>query len=133
MITDDEIEGALWHGCSSGTSTPPLVRDVLVKLCTEVRRLRALINVPGTENFLNDVRNEAAHQIERWGVEHDAGKRPEDWIALLVYLLGKATKAHFEGDIEKLKHHTVSTAAALLNWHRAITGTNNAMRPGVGP
>lgn len=98
-----------------------------------VRRMAALINTPRTDEWSEAVRIEAAHQIDRWGVEHDAGKRPEDWIALLVYLLGKATAAHFANDTNKLAHHIISTSAALLNWHRALVGDSTAMRPGVGP
>src|SRR5690606_38188647 len=113
------------------------VRDLdsaqkLARLQAEVDRLTALINTPGTDDFLENVRNEAAHQIERWGVEHDAGKRPEDWITLVVYLLGKASKAHFDGDRDKLLHHVITVAAVCLNWHRNVTGENTAMRPGVG-
>lgn len=99
----------------------------------EIARLNALINVPGTDDFFANVRHEAAHQIERWGVEHDAGKRPEDWCTLLLYLLGKAAKAHFEGNEEKLLHHVITVAAVALNWHRNATGAHTAMRPGVGP
>lgn len=99
---------------------------------SEVDRLTLLINTPRTDEFFEAVRIEAAHQIERWGVEHDAGKRPEDWIALVVYLLGKATKAHFENDRDKLLHHVITLAAVALNWHRNATGVSTAMRPGVG-
>lgn len=98
----------------------------------EVARLNALINTPRTDDWFEAVRLEAAHQIERWGVEHDAGKRPEDWVTLLVYLLGKAAKAHFDGDRSKLLHHVITVAAVCLNWHRNVTVENTAMRPGVG-
>jgi hypothetical protein len=100
-------------------------------LAREVERLTALINTPRTDDFFEAVRVEAAHQIERWGVEHDAGKRPEDWCTLLLYLLGKAAKAHFDGNQEKLLHHIITVAAVALNWHRNATGVNTAMRPGV--
>jgi len=102
-------------------------------LRAENERLRALINTPRTDDFIEALKLEAAHQIERWGTTHDAGKRPEDWIALLTYLLGKATKAHYDGDVEKLKHHIITGAAVALNWHRVLTGESTAMRPGVGP
>lgn len=92
-----------------------------------------LINMPGTEDFLAAVKLEAAHQIERWGVAHDAGKRAEDWVALMVHLLGKATRAHYDGNTQKLKHHIITSAAVALNWHRALTGVSTLMRPGVGP
>lgn len=95
--------------------------------------LEGLINTPHTDDFVRALQLEAAHQIELWGVEHDAGKRPEDWISLVVYLLGKATKAHYDSDAEKLKHHIITVAAVGLNWFRALTGDSNVMRPGVGP
>ena len=109
------------------------VKGDAIALAHEARRLSALINTPGTDDFFAAVRHEAAHQIERWGVEHDAGKRPEDWCTLLLYLLGKAAKAHFDGDRDKLLHHVITVAAVCLNWHRAETGVSTAMRPGVGP
>lgn len=107
--------------------------EVLESALLEVRELRALINAPRTDEFFEAVRIEAAHQVERWGVEHDAGKRPEDWLTLYTYLLGKAAKAHFDGDSDKLLHHIITVAAVALNWHRNATGENTRMRPGVAP
>lgn len=98
----------------------------------ELAELRALINSPTTDDFFAAVRIEAAHQVERWG-EHDAGKRAEDWLALFTYLLGKAAKAHFEGNADKLLRHIITVAAVALNWHRNLTGESTRMRPGVGP
>lgn len=104
------------------------------------------INSPQTANFLSAVTAEVAHQIERWGTEHDAGKRNEDWVALIVYLLGKATKNHWDAaDIcsrdddceeflekrDKHRHHVITIAAACANWHAALIGANN--RPIHGP
>lgn len=110
--------------------------DIAVSSCAtaqaEVERLLALINTPRTDDFFEAVRIEAAHQVERWGAEHDAGKRAEDWIALFMYLLGKATKAHYDGDRAKLEHHVITAAAVALNWHRNLTGVSTAMRPGIG-
>jgi hypothetical protein len=99
----------------------------------ELRELRALIDSPRIDEFFEAVRIEAAHQVERWGVEHDAGKRSEDWITLFMYLLGKAATAHFAGNRDKLLHHIITVAAVALNWHRNATGENTRMRPGVGP
>ncbi|HEY3256930.1 MAG TPA: hypothetical protein VGJ91_23400, partial [Polyangiaceae bacterium] len=76
-----------------------------------VTQLEALINTPGTEHFLKSVETEAAHQVARWGSEHDAGKKPSDWFWLLGYLSGKALASALKGDIEKAKHHTISSAA----------------------
>lgn len=103
------------------------------RLTTRVAELEHMINTPGTDEWFESVRNEAAHQIERWGIEHDAGKRPEDWITLIVYLLGKVSRAHFDRDRAKLLHHIVTVAAVTLNWHRNIEGTSTKMRPGVTP
>ncbi len=92
---------------------------------------RAIINSPETADFMAAVPLEAAHQRERWGVDHDAGKTPEDWLFLVGYLGGKACAAARIGDTEKAKHHTISTAAALANWHAALTRADTMMRPGI--
>lgn len=95
----------------------------------ENERLRALLNSPQTANFLEAVRTEAAHQIERWGTDHDAGKGDGDWFWLLGYLAGKAIRP--DATPEKKLHHIITTAAACLNWHRHATGENTEMRPGI--
>lgn len=114
-----------------------------VKIADEVDRLEALINNPHTTDFLEAVRLEAAHQRERWGTEHDAGKTDADWFWLIGHLAGKALHAAMlvdHGDIsarlrstmiEKSLHHIITTAAALLNWHAARTGADTRMRPGI--
>jgi hypothetical protein len=89
------------------------------------------INTPLTTEWLEAVPLESAHQIERYGVMHDAGKTAWDWFWLIGYLAQKAASAELSGDVEKAKHHTISTAAALLNWHRRLSGENMAMRPGI--
>lgn len=98
-----------------------------------VKELEALINSPETTDWMAGVPLEAAHQVKRYGVNHDAGKSPSDWFWLIGYLSGKALASAMLGNIEKAKHHTISTGAALLNWHRALTGENTAMRPGIMP
>lgn len=100
-------------------------------LRAEVRRLTQMINTPTTDDWFNGVRIEAAHQQERWGTDHDAGKTPFDWFWLIGFLAQKAASSAVAGDYEKAKHHTISTAAALLNWHRNISGEVTAMRPGI--
>jgi len=94
--------------------------------------LRAeIINTPELHNFSEGVTLEALHQRNRWGSAHDAGKAPSDWFWLVGYLAGKALHAQASGNTEKALHHTISTAAALANWHAAIAGTYTAMRPGI--
>lgn len=85
---------------------------------------------PETEDFFKGVPLEAAHQRARWSNEHDSGKAPADWFWLVGYLAGKCLAAHVAGDSEKALHHTISTAAALANWHMAIKGAGS-MRPGI--
>lgn len=99
------------------------------ELRDEIRK--EIINTPETADFMAGVPLEAAHQRERWGVSHDGGKTPFDWFWLIGYLAQKAADAATRGDSEKAKHHTISTGAALANWHAALTGADNRMRPGI--
>lgn len=92
-----------------------------------------LLNAPETHDFMAGIALEAAHQRERWGEDHDAGKSPFDWFWLIGYLSQKAAAAAVDGDLEKARHHTISTAAALANWHAALAGQSNSMRPGIDP
>jgi hypothetical protein len=98
-----------------------------------IARLRAIINTPETEDFMKGIPLEAAHQRERWGVAHDGGKGPLDWFWLIGYLAQKAATSAMAGDVHKAKHHTISTAAALANWHLRLSGGDDRMRPGIAP
>jgi hypothetical protein len=99
----------------------------------ENARLLGLLNTPEVEDWAKGVALEASHQRERWGAEHDAGKTPFDWFWLVGYLAQKAATAAVAGDVEKAKHHTISTGAVLANWHLALSGTDTRMRPGIDP
>ena len=90
------------------------------RLQAEVDRLTTLLNTPLLDDFTAAVQREAAHQRERWGEAHDARKAPEDWFWTLSYLAGKALRAQLDEDRERALHHTVSSAALLLCWHRQI-------------
>lgn len=105
----------------------------LVVLQAEADRLRGLINTPHVDNFMDAVRLEAAHQQERWGTDHDEGKAPADWFWLLGHLAGKSVAAFAAGNRAKGLHHIISSAAALLNWHRHAIGEPSRMRPGITP
>jgi hypothetical protein len=102
-------------------------------LVEENARLREALNTPEVNSFTDGVILEAQHQRERWGADHDAGKGPLDWFWLIGYLAQKAADAHMSGNQDKALHHCISTAAALANWHAAISGTNQNMRSGIGP
>lgn len=103
----------------------------LLSALDEVIRLRNLLNTPETEDFDKAIPLEATHQIERWGAAQDAGKMPADWFWLVGYLAGKALAAHIAGNTEKAKHHCISTAAALRNWHAHVRSGESLMRPGL--
>jgi hypothetical protein len=96
----------------------------------ERNRLLHLVNTPELIDFTKAVHLEAVHQRERWGSEHDEGKTSEDWFWVVGYLAGKALCSAKAGDISKLLHHLITTAAALNNWHAQVLGASN-MRPGL--
>lgn len=97
----------------------------------QIDALRARLNTPEIADFAAGVVAEAQHQRARFAASHDAGKTPLDWFWLIGFLAQKAAFAAIAGDQEKALHHTISTAAALANWHAALSGANNAMRPGI--
>jgi hypothetical protein len=94
----------------------------VLALITRLRAAEARLNTPELHDFAAGVVAEAAHQRDRWGSEHDAGKAPADWFWLLGYLGGKALAAALAGNTEKALHHCISSAAALANWHAALSG-----------
>ncbi len=109
------------------------IENAFAKLQTEIDQLTKLIDTPETEDFDKAVHLEAAHQVKRWSAEHDAGKTAADWFWLIGYLAGKALHADAAGNTDKAKHHTISTAAALRNWHAHLRSGESAMRPGIKP
>lgn len=133
--------GHIWRPCdrpttgvagvgSRGERDGPVISTMTVP-ARAAARLREKLNTPQLANFSEAVISEAAHQRERWGSEHDAGKGPLDWFWLIGFLAQKAAFAAIAGDVEKALHHTISTAAALANWHAALAGDDNRMRPGI--
>lgn len=106
------------------------LEDQLTRKAVEADNLRDVLNTPLFDDFTQAVSREAVHQIQRWGRAHDRSKSAENWYWLVGYLAGKALRAAIKGDIEKAKHHTISTAAALMQWHAAIAA--DASGEGVG-
>ncbi len=111
-------------------SAPDLAREVIA-LRARVEVLVGARDTPEVIDFAKAVQLEAWHQRDRWGADHDAGKAPLDWFWLIGYLAQKAAAAQIAGDTEKALHHTISTASALANWHLALSGGDNRMRPGI--
>jgi hypothetical protein len=93
----------------------------------------AELDTPEIADWLKATEREAKHQRARWGLEHDAGKTSAEWFWLLGHLASKGMLAAATGDIEKAKHHTISSAAVLYNWHAALSGEHTRMRPGIAP
>lgn len=106
-------------------------RDPLNAQAARIADLEAALNTPEVVNFARGVLFEAQHQRHRWGADHDRGKQPLDWFWLIGYLAQKAAAAAMAGDMDKAKHHTISTAAALANWHAALSGDDTRMVPGA--
>ncbi len=100
--------------------------------CIRNAELTKILNTPEFIDFIKAVPLEAAHQVNRWGSEHDGGKQPQDWFWLIGYLAGKALRSAIDGDTKKALHHCISTAAVCSNWHAQILGASN-MRPGIEP
>lgn len=96
-----------------------LLRE-MEKLQIEVKVLQDIVNTPLFDDFTEAVKREAAHQVQRWGRAHDRSKSAENWFWLVGYLSGKALRSAITGDREKALHHTISSAAALMQWHAAI-------------
>ena len=115
----------------AGTSEVERLRAELAERNARVLELEGLLNTPHIADFLRAVKLEALHQRDRWGSQHDAGKEPADWFWLLGYLGGKALTSAIKGDRDRALHHTISSAAVLLNWHASLSGDSTAMRPGI--
>lgn len=68
-----------------------------------------LINTPQHTEFVDAVKSEMAHHVERWGDESHTP--PHHYQMVLGYINGKLAKAVWDKDIEKFKHHLVTIAA----------------------
>lgn len=99
----------------------------------KAEQLEKLLWTPENEDFAKGVIREAGHQVDRWGVEHDEGKEPQDWFWLIGFLAGKMLRAWIDGNVDKAKHHCISTAAVCANAHQHLSGTETTFRPGLGP
>jgi hypothetical protein len=143
MSENEEVY--LWDALRARAKADPQFSVLLHSSATELERLHNLINSPHIADFMEAVKLEGLHQRERWAVDHDAGKTDADWFWLIGHLAGKALnagtqaaaalatkdasmEAHYN---RKRLHHVITAAAALLNWHAALTGTDTRMRPGI--
>ena len=100
------------------------IRALAADLTVVIGHFADLANIlmtPETFDFIEGVQREAAHAHMRWP-QYDPEKSPEDWYWLVGYLAGKALHAQRTGDLDKHRHHIISAAAALRNWHRSLEG-----------
>lgn len=86
---------------------------------THIANIDRYLNTPEYEDFAAGVVSEARHQLTV-REEDDETKEPKDWFWTLGYLAGKALSAALAKDWQKAKHHIITSAALLNNWHRAI-------------
>lgn len=124
--------GQDWPECTADNVHLALAFEV-DDLRKKLKEYEAILNTPEIEDFDKAVPLEAAHQVTRWGTHHDVGKAHEDWFWLVGYLAGKILRAAITGDLEKAKHHCISTSAALRNWHSHLRTGQTLMRPGIEP
>ena len=91
------------------------------ELRAENKRLKSILWTPETKDFLKGVELEIPHQRDRWGEGHDEEKTDTDWFWTFVLLGQKAVIAVTNGDIDKAKHHCISSTALMGNYHRILT------------
>lgn len=94
--------------------------EAIKRLDGEIARLKSLINNPLLEDFFEGVKNEAAHQTERWGIENEELKYPHDYSMVLDRLKGKQCDAVWNRDSEKYQHHLQTMAAVCFNAYRQV-------------
>lgn len=99
------------------------LQDEISEQSAKIENLEYLLSTPETESFVSGVLREAGHQRWRWGDEHDMRKTAGDWFWTLGFLAQKLMIAAQAGDAEKAKHHAISSAALMANWHRHIMET----------
>ena len=96
------------------------------------------LNPTPLEKLANDMTggdpiNDMAIRLMRAWAKADPRSNVAQYPASYIANFACMADAAMRGNLEKAKHHTISTAAALGNWHAALTGADNRMRPGIDP
>jgi hypothetical protein len=110
----------LAYRARSAIMTGPDIGKLLNECADAIEEMDGLLNEPETEDFAKGVVLEAIHQKVRWGPEHDKAHTPADWFWRLAYLSGKILHALNANDLDKARHHAITSAALLANWHVAM-------------
>lgn len=125
------LDSHIWHALRHAldAARPPAVESNHWR----ARALHAerLLNSPELHDFARGVVQEAAHQRQRWGTAKDADKSPADWVFLVGHLATRSMMYLQAGNVDKALHHTITTAAALANWHSNISGADTSMWPNL--
>ena len=77
-----------------------------------------IVNTPHAGQFNHSVAHEMTHHTGRWGDEMT--RPPSHFQAVITYILGKLTKAIWDGDREKYDHHLVTIAAVAGTAHKLL-------------
>lgn len=119
-LTDGYILGLLDH---KRDRWPHECTSLMEFMRSEVKRLTAIINQPESDDFIKGVSIEAEFQRRKHGVDDGLSRREwMQWLWVAGYLLNKAVAACMRDDMPKAKHHLVTTAGLLANWHNVLTG-----------
>jgi hypothetical protein len=120
MMSVIEIRSTVTHRSLMHKSKSDLARHVL-ELMDLADRQQRILNTPSLDDFAASAAAEAKHQIYRWGAEQDAKKTAWDWFWLIGHLASKCAHSALAGDWDKARHHAITTAATLANWHRQLS------------
>ncbi|MDC6180065.1 hypothetical protein [Ralstonia solanacearum] len=125
------LDSHVWHALrhSLDASCAPIAE--LSHWRARALNAERLLNSPELHDFARGVVQEAAHQRQRWGTAKDADKSPADWVFLVGHLATRSMMYLQAGNVDKALHHTITTAAALANWHSNISGADTSMWPSL--
>lgn len=129
-LMDHKLVRNLLIDCRNALDLEKLLAEARLESVEEYKRS---LDVPELEDFTKGTILEAQHQRQRWGDEHDTQKDPEEWFWLVGYLAGKGLHAQRAGNMEKFKHHLVTGAAVLANWHARTVAELRALAGSSGP
>jgi hypothetical protein len=96
-------------------------RDLLLEEIRQdaVTAIESAFDDPVIDDFIEGLRIEIPYQQHVWNVE-DAGKSISCWIRLIHHLTAKIGESDWNHKPDKAKHHIITTAAALANFHAAM-------------
>lgn len=125
------LDSHVWHALRHAldAARPPVAE--INHWRTRALLAEKLLNSPELHDFARGVVQEAAHQRQRWGTAKDADKSPADWVFLVGHLATRSMMYLQAGNVDKALHHTITTAAALANWHSNISGADTSMWPSL--